>query len=634
VVANIELAFQNDLKEKRAAELVIATEELKVQNKEKEKQAAELVVANIELAFQNDLKEKRAAELVIATEELKVQNKEKEKRAAELVIANIELAFQNDQKEKRAAELVIANKELLSQNEEKEKRAAELVVANKELAFQNEEKEKRAEELIIANKELAFQNEEKEKRAEELIIANKELLFQNEEKEKRAAELVVANKELAFQNEEKEKRAEELIIANKDLLFQNEEKEKRAAELVVANKELAFQNEEKEKRAEELIKAKDQAEESDRLKLAFLANMSHEIRTPMNGILGFTELLKEPKLADKEQQEYIKIIEKSGKRMLHIINDIVNISKVESGQIDVIKSDTDVNDVLQYLHQFFTNETMPKGIQLSLTKKLNLDEQLILTDREKLYAATTNLLKNAIKFTPNLGTISFGCERKGEFLEFFVKDSGIGISKSQQEIIFDRFRQVDGSSRLRHEGSGLGLAISKAYIEILGDKIGIKSKVGSGSTFYFTLPYDPVIESSKKQHHPKKPVTTTGKNKKIKELKILIAEDDKISKLLISIMIKPYCRELIMVNNGSEAIEAFRNNPDIDLILTDINMPEMGGLEATKIIREFNKDIIIIAQTAYEMQSDRDDAIAAGCTDYISKPINNIELLALINKYF
>jgi hypothetical protein len=180
----------------------------------------------------------------------------------------------------------------------------------------------------------------------------------------------------------------------------------------------------------------------------------------------------------------------------------------------------------------------------------------------------------------------------------------------------------------------LGLAISKAYIEILGGKIGIKSKVGSGSTFYFTLPYDPVIESSKKQHHPKKPITTTGKNKKVKELKILIAEDDKISKLLISIMIKPYCRELIMVNNGLEAVEAFRNNPDIDLILTDINMPEMGGLEATKIIREFNKDIIIIAQTAYGMQSDRDDAIAAGCTDYISKPINNIELLALINKYF
>ena len=177
-----------------------------------------MVIANKELAFQNDEKEKRAAELVIANKELAFQNDEKEKRAAELVIANKELAFQNDEKEKRAAELTIANKELAFQNDEKEKRAAELGIANKELAFQNDEKEKRAAELSIANKELAFQNDEKEKRAAELTIANKELAFQNDEKEKRAAELVIANKELAFQNDEKEKRAEELIIANKELL--------------------------------------------------------------------------------------------------------------------------------------------------------------------------------------------------------------------------------------------------------------------------------------------------------------------------------------------------------------------------------------------------------------------------------
>jgi len=176
--------------------------------------------------------------LATAIKELAFQNDEKEKRAAELIIANKELLFQNDEKEKRAAELIIANKELAFQNDEKEKRAAELIIANKELTFQNDEKEKRAAELIIANKELAFQNDEKEKRAAELIIANKELAFQNDEKEKRAAELIVANKELAFQNDEKEKRAAELIIANKELAFQNDEKEKRAAELIIANKEL------------------------------------------------------------------------------------------------------------------------------------------------------------------------------------------------------------------------------------------------------------------------------------------------------------------------------------------------------------------------------------------------------------
>jgi PAS domain S-box-containing protein len=252
VLANRELAFQNNEKEKRAEELVLANRELAFQNNEKEKRAEELVLANRELAFQNNEKEKRAEELVLANRELAFQNNEKEKRAEELAIANTELAFQNNEKEKRAEELAIANTELAFQNNEKEKRAEELAIANTELAFQNNEKEKRAEELAIANSELAFQNNEKEKRAEELVLANTELAFQNNEKEKRAEELVLANNELAFQNNEKEKRAEELAIANSELAFQNNEKEKRAEELAIANTELAFQNNEKEKRAEEL----------------------------------------------------------------------------------------------------------------------------------------------------------------------------------------------------------------------------------------------------------------------------------------------------------------------------------------------------------------------------------------------
>ncbi|MGE0931233.1 histidine kinase dimerization/phospho-acceptor domain-containing protein [Peijinzhouia sedimentorum] len=212
----------------------------------------------------------------------------------------------------------------------RDKTREELISELQELIKENNSlkalKEKEEAEAVIANMELAFENEEKGKRANELIIANKELAFQNEEKENRAIELIIANRELAFQNKEKEKRAKELIIANRELAFQNDEKEKRAAELVIANKELAFQNDEKVKRAAELVIAKEHAEQSDRLKSAFLANMSHEIRTPMNGILGFSELLKEPNLSGEEQQEYIKIIEKSGARMLNIINDIVDIS--------------------------------------------------------------------------------------------------------------------------------------------------------------------------------------------------------------------------------------------------------------------------------------------------------------------
>ncbi|TRX16306.1 PAS domain S-box protein [Flavobacterium franklandianum] len=382
----------------------------------------------------------------------------------------------------------------------------------------------------------------------------------------------------------------------------------------------------------ELVKSKERAEESDRLKLVFLANMSHEIRTPMNGILGFTELLKEPYLSGKEQQEYIEIIEKSGKRMLNIINDIISISKVESGQIEVSLSETNINEQIQYIQTFFKPEAKLKGIELYISKQLASEDALVKTDREKIYAVLTNLVKNALKFT-NEGSIEFGCEKKGNHLEFFIKDTGLGISKSQIKIIFERFRQADETISRTHEGSGLGLAISKAYIEMLGGKIWVESKQGKGSTFYFTIPLN-VENKSEKIIAVEKEVSVVKESKSIKNLKVLIVEDDAISKLLIIIAVKPYSKEILKVNNGLEAIEACRNNPDIDLVMMDINMPEMGGYEATKNIRKFNKDLIIIAQTANGMKSDRDNAIAAGCTDYISKPIDITSLGNLIQKYF
>lgn len=331
------------------------------------------------------------------------------------------------------------------------------------------------------------------KRAEqELIIANKELAFQNEEKEKRADELIIANKELLFQNEEKEKRAAELIVANKELAFQNREKEKRAAELILANKELAFQNEEKGKRAEELIAAKEKAEESDRLKSAFLANMSHEIRTPLNGILGFTELLKDPELTCEQQKDFIVIIEKSGVRLLNIINDIMSISKIESGQMKISISETNVNEEIEYVYAFLKPEAEQKGLQISFKNTLPEKEATIKTDKEKFYAILTNLVKNAIKFTKT-GSIEFGYGSTSsptgqEELEFFVKDTGIGIHPEQLEIVFERFRQGSESLNKKYEGAGLGLAISKAYVEMLGGKIWIESEPGKGSTIYFTIP--------------------------------------------------------------------------------------------------------------------------------------------------
>jgi PAS domain S-box-containing protein len=495
-------------------------------------------------------------------------------------------------------------------------------------------------ELRKVNKELTFQNKEKEKRAAELVIANKELTFQNKEKEKRAAELVIANKELAFQNEEKEKRAAELVIANKELAFQNEEKEKRANELLIANKELTFQNKEKEKRAAELVIAKEHAEESDRLKSAFLANMSHEIRTPMNGILGFAELLKGPGLTIEEQQEYIAIIGKSGKRMLNIINDIVDLSKIESGLMKMNIKDSNINEQIEYVYTFFKPEVEAKGMQLFFKNTLPANEAIIKTDREKMFSIFSNLIKNAIKYS-NKGCIEMGyvlktkkestIQSSNKELEFYVKDTGIGIPKDRQKAVFERFVQADIEDIHAKQGAGLGLSITKAYIEMLGGKIWLESEEGKGSTFYFTIPYDNKLGVKKV---PKNLFIDNEIVVPLKKIKILIAEDDQISKLYINKAVQPFGKEILNVDNGSDAVEACHNNEDIDLVLMDIKMPIMDGYEASQKIRKFNKEVVIIAQTAYGLNGDREKSLDAGFNDYIRKPVNKMELESLIQKYF
>ena len=596
-----------------------------------QKWVIELRKVNKELDFQNKEKEKRAEELIITTQELIFQNKLKEKRADELAIANKELAFQNEEKEKRAAELIIANKELAFQNKEKEKRAAELSIANKELAFQNDEKEKRADELIIANKELAYQNELKEKRAAELSIANKELAFQNEEKEKRAAELIIANKELAFQNMEKEIRAAELVIANKELAYQNEEKEKRAAELIIANKELVYQNDLKEKRAAELIISIEHAEQSDRLKSAFLSNMSHEIRTPMNGIIGFTNLLDDPELSKLEQKEYINIINKSGERLMTTINDLIDISKIEAGQMNILETEISINKMFDELFGFFSSQAANKGLLLTSLPLSTNNDIVIFSDNNKLHGILSNLIKNALIYTDK-GSISFGYSHKNNFIEFYVKDTGIGVPKNRQKAIFNRFEQADIGDARAFQGSGLGLAISKAYVEMLGGKIWLKSEEGKGSEFMFTIPYKKKVI---KTPEPVSRVSEKLSEKKVtKNLDILIVEDVETNSYYLETILKNRFRKIRSATNGKEAITQCLEHPEINLVLMDIKMPIMDGYDATREIRKFNQDVVIIAQTAFALVSDREKAIEAGCDEYISKPIIKSELLSLIKKYF
>ncbi|GGK57304.1 MULTISPECIES: PAS domain S-box protein [Flavobacteriaceae] len=387
---------------------------------------------------------------------------------------------------------------------------------------------------------------------------------------------------------------------------------------------------ERKKMELELIKAKEQAQESDRLKSAFLANMSHEIRTPMNGILGFSELLKTPHLSDSQQQKYLGIIVKSGNRLLNIINDIVDISKIEAGLMKLDMKKSNINEQLEYIYTFFKPEVETKGMQLFLKKTLPPKEATIKTDREKLFAIFTNLVKNAIKFS-NEGSIEICYEKNGDYLEFYIKDTGIGIPKERQEAIFERFIQADIDDKMARQGAGLGLSITKAYVEMLGGKIWVESEEGIGSTFYFTLPYT-TIQKEKNSDIDFK-ITESIENQ-INRLKTLIVEDDEISEMLITLNMDEFSSEILKARTGTEAVEVCKNNPTIDLILMDIQLSEINGYEATRQIRQFNKKVIIIAQTAFGLTGDREKSLDAGCNDYITKPINKHELNSLIKKCF
>ncbi len=384
------------------------------------------------------------------------------------------------------------------------------------------------------------------------------------------------------------------------------------------------------KAEQELIRAKEHAEESDRLKSAFLANMSHEIRTPMNGILGFTELLKMTDLTGEEKEAYLGIIKKSGNRMLTIINDIIDISKIESGQIKVYFSATNVNEQIGSIFSFFKPEAEAKGIRLSIMNTLPADEAILITDMEKLDAILTNLVKNAIKFTHS-GKVEIGYEKKGNYLEFSVKDTGIGISDEHRKFIFERFRQGSETLTRSYEGTGLGLSISKAYVLMLNGRIWFESEHGKGSVFYFTIPCSVNGSSEKLKNESSIQISDPHD---FRSLVVLIAEDDENSQLLITKIISPYSSKILKVRTGEDAVETCRNNPEIDLILMDIKMPGMNGYEAIQSIRSFNKDIVIIAQTAFGLKGDKEKTIKAGCTDYISKPIDNNLLIQLLKKYF
>jgi len=389
------------------------------------------------------------------------------------------------------------------------------------------------------------------------------------------------------------------------------------------------------KLAEEKLKnAKDRAERSDRLKSAFLANMSHEIRTPMNAITGFTNLLIDQSVSQKDKEEIAGLIRLSSDDLLNLINDIIDISKIEADELAINKSLHCVNEILNDIYKLYYQDLILKHKNLNLNLSLIPDSEriAIYTDYARFRQIMNNLLSNAIKFTES-GEISFGYTLvtlgNRKLLKFFVKDTGIGIAKENLDTIFDRYTRLNDDRKKIYIGTGLGLSISKKLVQMLGGEINVESKENVGSVFYFTLPYQEISNSDVQ-------ILSTSKikqNPDWSQKTLLIVEDTPSNYYLIENFLKSSKAILIWAKTGKEAIALFKETPKIDLILMDIQLPGINGYEATKIIKAHNKNVPVIAQTAYVLSGEKELSINEGCDNYISKPIKQDALIGLLTYY-
>lgn len=381
----------------------------------------------------------------------------------------------------------------------------------------------------------------------------------------------------------------------------------------------------------DLVIARKKAEESDKLKSAFLANMSHEIRTPMNSIIGFSELLAKPGSFDKNKEKYLSFIINSGKSLLNLINDIIDISKIEAGQLKVKPRPVQLNQLLNeiYISHYQINDMKNKPFELRMIKAVESDDFNINTDPFRFKQILNNLIGNAMKFTEK-GFIEFGYKFQGPTtLLFYVKDTGVGMPKDKLNVIFKRFGQIEQKDDKNQSGTGLGLTISKKLAELLGGEMWVESEEGKGSEFYFTLPYDPELNTADEYG-----ASINGNNDNSLENKvILVAEDEDMNVAYMQEVLSETKAKVLWARNGEEAVKTAKEHPEIDLILMDIKMPIMNGYDATIKIREFNKDVVIIAQTAYALTGEKDKTIAAGCNYYITKPIEINILLNTLNGF-
>lgn len=379
---------------------------------------------------------------------------------------------------------------------------------------------------------------------------------------------------------------------------------------------------------QELIKAKEKAEEGDRLKSAFLQNISHEIRTPMNAIIGFSKLLKEPDTDREKSITYGEIISNSSEQLLSIISDIISISTIEAGQERVVLKPGDLNVIFEALNKKFSLAAKKKGLTLNSGISIPADGSKILTDTNKVTQILVNIIGNAIKFTKK-GYVSYGCQLKGDMLEFYIEDTGIGIPENKFQDIFKRFRQANTDIAGNYGGSGLGLAIAKAYVSLLGGEIWLKSEIAKGSTFFFTIPYEKAPASLEKQEFS----INRAKFAMVSQISILVAEDEESNFLLLKEYLKDYDINLIWARNGEEAVNISKSRPNIVLVIMDIKMPVMDGLQASREIKRIRPELPVVAFTAYCSDEDVKKAISCGCSGFMSKPITKNQLCSIVMEY-